>query len=113
MLSPKGRQGEWAPNAIALALLPLQPLFNILATFRLYLFTVIATAIDVLSGSTRRRKANAFLQDNYAPIDREIHVQNLPVQGNLPAALNGVFARYEAARTKTVVPEVQTTSACA
>jgi carotenoid cleavage dioxygenase len=38
-------------------------------------------------------RTNPFLQDNFAPVDREITAPNLPVSGTIPPALQGTFVR--------------------
>jgi carotenoid 9,10(9',10')-cleavage dioxygenase 1 len=45
-------------------------------------------------GQPARRARNAFLKDNFAPIEAETHVTDLaPTHGALPPALDGAFAR--------------------
>ena len=39
------------------------------------------------------QEQNVYLHDNFAPQNRAVHQQDLRVEGNVPQALDGAFAR--------------------
>ena len=51
----------------------------------------VEVALFALLG--KRGKGSIFLEDGFKPVDKEVLQQDLKVEGTLPAALNGVFAR--------------------
>ena len=62
-------------------------------TYRAYWLLQVERFVDVVQGQAARRKNNSFLRDNFGPVDKEVQANDLPVEGQLPKALNGVFAR--------------------
>lgn len=48
---------------------------------------------DGATGIAEQPSANRFLSGNFAPVDRELRVTNLPVEGVIPSALRGVLVR--------------------
>lgn len=62
-------------------------------TYRAYWLLQIERVVDVVQGQAARRKKNSFLSGNFGPVDKEVQASDLAVEGQLPKALNGVFAR--------------------
>ncbi|KAK9816287.1 hypothetical protein WJX74_006374 [Apatococcus lobatus] len=52
-----------------------------------------AKALSWLEGRPSQRANDRFLHENFGPVYDELYEENLEVEGELPAALNGAFAR--------------------
>lgn len=46
-----------------------------------------------LQGQAKRRKCNVYLSDNFAPVAKETHAEDLEVVGKIPSDVQGVYAR--------------------
>ena len=62
-------------------------------TYRAFCLLQIEKVVDAVQGQAARRKKNNFLNGNFGPVAEEVQASDLLVEGQLPKALNGVFAR--------------------
>ena len=87
------RDASLSARLLSFVLAPLAPLYAAFAILRVQILLALADIINFFSGANKRRADNVFLQGNYAPIYKQAHEENLPVEGKLPQALDGVFVR--------------------
>ena len=48
---------------------------------------------DTVSSDPLPVENNPILQGNFAPVDEELTVHDLPIEGNIPSQLNGILLR--------------------
>eukprot|EP00884_Botryococcus_braunii_P002267 jgi/Botrbrau1/12040/Bobra.0293s0016.1 len=60
---------------------------------RIHLIWWLELVINTLNGARRAGQTNFYLKEVYAPVTKEVHEQDLPVEGALPEDVDGVFLR--------------------
>jgi carotenoid cleavage dioxygenase len=72
--------------------------FNVFLATTLWIFrsdflVSLERVVDWVQGQAARRRKNMYLAGNFAPVKDEVQAESLPVEGKLPKALDGVYAR--------------------